>query len=141
MHESTQWTSYVIGIPKKEKVLARMTVATPKLDVDEAVMRQAKLAFAQQTGRPTAELERVFFSDTLIFAIDRYLPLIEQHLEEAGFRRQNPEKGRPRRIPQELWDRLGKLADEKYDTTRITLVRAALALLAKEIPPTDSTPT
>lgn len=111
-----------------------MAVAAPKLDLDETVMLQAKRVFAAQTGKQTTDLERIYFSDTLAFAIDRYLPTIVEHLKQAGFRRQKPERGRPRRMSQELWERLGRVATEEYDTSRITLIRAALALLATNAP-------
>ena len=123
-----------------------MAVATPSLDLDEAVMQQAKRVFAAQTGKQTEDLERIYFSDTLAFAIDRYLTHITDHLKAAGFRRQKPERGRPRRVSRELWDRLGQLASDEYDTSRIALVRAALGLLAADTPlsvaePSETVPT
>jgi len=111
-----------------------MSTVTPKLELDPKVMNRAKKAWAKRNGlSPTLTPEEIHFSKTIETAIDEYLPQILECLENAGLRKQeNLEKNRPRRIGRELWERLEKCT-EKYDVSRVGLVRAALTLMSMEL--------
>lgn len=115
-----------------------MPTLTPKLDLDEKVLLRAKRAVAARQGcdPDTTDLQSIPFSLTAEMAIDEFEDTILRHLDAAGYRRQDAKRGRPRRIPEELWHRLAEITTE-YDTSRIALVRAALALLSAEAPDDD----
>jgi hypothetical protein len=109
--------------------------AIPRLDLDLCTLVSAKKVLALRRGLDpeTANLEKVTFSDTVDVALAEFSEHILACLESAGLRRQaNVERGRPRRIRDETWQRLGELSDE-FDISRVSFVRAALALLAKEL--------
>lgn len=110
-----------------------MASKTPRLDLDPEVLRKAKRAVARIRGEnpDLIDLEGVYFSDTAQLAVERFGDHICKHLTKAGMGRQNVEKGRPRRIDEDLWDEvLGGYA-ETYDVSRVAFLRAALALLAQ----------
>ena len=116
-----------------------MSSVTPKLEISKKVISRAKRAYAARAGKPkNINLEKIYFSETLLCAVEHYLPHILKCLEEAGMRKQaDLEKNRPRRISQELWERLGELTEE-FDVSRVGLVRAAMTLLASEVEKRES---
>ena len=109
-----------------------MTV-TPRLDLDEEILKKAKKTIARLNGDDpeNKNLEEIHFSQTAQTALDRHEATILEHLEKAGLRKQNVERGRPRRLRDEFWNHLGQRAKE-FDVSRIGFLRAALALLAAE---------
>lgn len=111
-----------------------MGTVTPKLDLEEDVVVKAKQAIMMQQKLDPADtdLSDISFSGTAKTAMDKYGDHIREHLEAAGFRRQNVVRGRPRRLPDELWNELKEMSDE-YDASRISILRAALALLGAEV--------
>jgi hypothetical protein len=111
-------------------------VVNPRLDLDEEIVAQAKKTAARLAGADpeTTDLETVYFSETAQLALTRHESTILRCLDQAGLRKQKTTRGRPRRLPEELWQHLGELSEE-YDVSRIGLLRAALALLASETDP------
>ena len=113
-----------------------MATVTPRLDLDMKVVERAKRAFANRKYREPESIPttKIPFSETAELAIREFSERILKCLDEAGFRTQaNVERGRPRRVPEELWKALGKMSED-YDASRVTILRAALALLAAEVP-------
>ena len=111
-----------------------MTTVTPRLDLDGNVVQAAKKAMARRRGLDpeTVDLQSIAFSDTAEAALQQFGEHIVQCLENAGLRRQeNVERGRPRRVREELWNQLAGIAKE-FDTSRVSVLRAALALLGNE---------
>ncbi|MFW6098793.1 MAG: hypothetical protein ACOC7Q_02570 [bacterium] len=115
-----------------------MATLTPKFDLDDKVLLRAKRAVAAEQGHEPdkVDLQSIPFSKTVETAIDEFEDTILRHLDAAGYRRQDVKRGRPRRVPEELWHRLAAIATE-YDTSRIAFVRAALALLSAKAPDDD----
>tara|TARA_R110002096_G_scaffold368087_1_gene561363 strand:- start:2285 stop:2674 length:390 start_codon:yes stop_codon:yes gene_type:complete len=117
-----------------------MTV-TPRLDLDEEILKKAKKMIARLNGDDpeNKNLEKIHFSQTAQTALDRHEATIVEHLELGGLRKQNVERGRPRRLRDEFWNHLGQRAKE-FDVSRIGFLRAALALLAAEYDDEVQTP-
>lgn len=109
-----------------------MGTVTPRLDLDEKVLVRAKKALAKrkQQDPETADLTKIPFSETAEFAIDLFGTQIINLLRQAGLAKQDVVRGRPRRVSEDVWLQLGKWSDE-FDISRISILRAALALMAK----------
>lgn len=103
---------------------------TPRLDLDEHIVEQARLAVAIQLNvRP----ESIPFSKLAAIAINTKCPLVCEQLTQAGFQKShNIKRGRPRRISQTFWNHLEEMA-KGFDTSRIAILRAAIQLLATEL--------
>lgn len=110
-----------------------MTTATPRLDLDNNVLKDAKKTVARIKGLDpeTTDLERIAFSETVEIAVQRHLETVLAGLKAIGMERQTLERGRPRRIDADLWAGLEE-SKEKYDVSRISLLRAVLKLLAED---------
>jgi hypothetical protein len=116
-----------------------MATITPRLDLNEAIVLRAKRAYAKRKGLDdNVDLEEVPFSDTAAAAVEYYGPKIVEHLENAGLGRDKIDNIRPRRIRDELWKQLKDWVGD-YDTKQISLLRAALKLLAAELDETSGT--
>ena len=110
-----------------------MTTVTPRLDLDKGVLEDAKKTVARMKGLDpeTANLERIAFSETVEIAVRTHLKTVLAGLKAIGMERQNPERGRPRRLDAEVWSGLEE-CKEKFDVSRISLLRAVLKLLAED---------
>lgn len=114
-----------------------MATITPRLDLNEAIVLRAKRAYAKRQGLDDdVDLEEIAFSETAAAAVQYYGPKIVEHLEKAGLGRDAIDNIRPRRIRDELWKQLKEWAGD-YDTKQISLLRAALKLLAAELDDTS----
>lgn len=110
-----------------------MATISPRLDLNEAIVLRAKRAYAKRKGLDdNVDLEDIPFSETAALAVQYYGPKIVEHLENAGLGRDVIDNIRPRRIRDELWKQLKQWAKE-YDTKQISLLRAAIKLLAAEL--------
>ncbi len=116
-----------------------MSSATPRLDLDNGIILNAKLAYAKfnEIDLTNMSLDDIFFSNIVSYSYDKYLCDILDGLRKAGFvRPNNVVRGRPRRINKEVWDNLQNLS-EIYDVSAIALVRALLNKLSGEISECD----
>lgn len=116
-----------------------MSSAIPRLDLDNDVVLDAKIAYAKLIGIDLSgtSLDDVFFSSIISYSYDRYLCDILDNLRNAGLiRPKNVVRGRPRRINKEIWDHLQDLT-KTYDVSAIILVRALLNKLSGEISECD----
>ena len=75
------------------------------------------------------DLETVYFREMLDAAIAEFLPQISGALESIGLRKTDV-KNQQRPVTIETWARLDKVVD-RYDISKIQIVRAALELMAR----------
>lgn len=110
---------------------------TKRLDLNPQVVDRAKVAHSvQKTGNPAKNLENVYFREVLDNAVDQFLPQIERRLAEIGLKRQ--EVGRRQRpVSIATWNRLDAVV-EKFDITKIQIIRCVLELMARSQPEPES---
>jgi len=103
---------------------------TTRLDINPDVVARAKGVFAVR--KPEAVCERrgeANFRDVVDYAIDTYLDDITKALDDICLLRGDVQN-RQRPVSVETWTRLGRVA-EKYDISKVQLVRCALAMLGR----------
>ena len=107
---------------------------TKRLDLTSEGVARAKVAYGlDKDEKPTKDLEKIEFRQTLAYAIREFLPQIEGAFQELGLLRHDQDsiEKRQRPVSIENWDRLTETVD-KYDISRIQVIRCVLELLARE---------
>jgi hypothetical protein len=104
-----------------------------RLDLNADEVKAAKKVQAKRKGLNPAKinLEEVHFRPMLDEAVELYLPQIIDSLTDAGLKRRPITTKVMRSVTEKTWDDLDAVV-EKFDVTKVQIVRALLQLLAGE---------
>jgi hypothetical protein len=108
---------------------------TKRLDLASEAVAAAKRAYVLRAGVEGVDidnaddLERVYFRDVLDYAVKEFADRLQKELLKIGLvRRELQHRQRPVTIA--TWDSILEELSEKYDLSRIQIVRCLLEMLA-----------
>jgi hypothetical protein len=108
----------------------KRTSIPKRLDLNPELVRRAKVAHKRrESGADPKDLEKVQFREVMDHAIEKFLPEIVAALDKIGLTKSKVQN-RQRPVSIKTWDRLDSVV-EKYDISKVQLVRCALEMLAR----------